>query len=873
MPDNENKKQIKSRQRVADHGDYNIKSLMPFRQLLDRCKVEDDVRAAYAKFFDIPFDASEYIDLYTPQVLFEFKYDKNLARHSEKARVLAQSLYYVRRLRFGDIDELKSSEDTLFSTEEMTSLLQGLRPVPPTLCLADVNEAILTPTADWQEFVADEQGRFDWTLSPSSPDERLIKALVNDRKLQELHTFNLKDDQELAFFSERLTEKLQQQLSIEGLQVKKQITEQNFEQVYQYWNRVFGDAVRNGYKPSRYFVSDIQKGNTILNNGSVLFRVDGTYIPKKIVTKDYNWFWSLFDKISDIDTVRGILAKVDRLTDDTLRRFHGEYYTPIPFATKALDYITETIGKEWWKSGEYRLWDMAAGTGNLEYNLPAAAWKYCYLSTLEETDVEHLHRLFPDATVFQYNYLDDDSEHISEKVQKVHQGLGDEETFTPYQKLPVQLVADLANPNLKWIVFINPPFATAQTAGTQIGTSKMGVSDTQIRKMMHSENLGEVSRELFSQFIYRIKYEFHGRQAHLALFSKIKYLNATNDQKLRENLFRFQFEKGFVFSSINFAGTSIASQFPVGMLIWNLNKDENLSEQHISLDIYDTHGIKTGEKTIRIEEKEKFLSKWIARPAATNKFPPLGSAIEVKANNKDRRDRITDGFLASLMCAGNDFQHKNLVYFLSGPSVSAGAFSVTSDNFEQAMVVHTARRAPQATWLNDRDQFMAPQKELSAEFITDCVVWSLFSDSNQTAALKDVVYEGKTYQVHNHFFPFALEEVKQWQVTDPDIRQTLMAGETTFVAQWLAKRVLSTHSAELLACAKEIYKFYFLHLNELRTTKFKIQTWDAGWYQIRMALQNANLAEDLLEQRKQLHRNLRDKLLPQLYEYGIVSSV
>ena len=63
--------------------------------------MEDDVRAAYSKFFDIPFDASEYIDLYTPQVLFEFKYDKNLSRSHEKARVLAQALYYVRRLRYG----------------------------------------------------------------------------------------------------------------------------------------------------------------------------------------------------------------------------------------------------------------------------------------------------------------------------------------------------------------------------------------------------------------------------------------------------------------------------------------------------------------------------------------------------------------------------------------------------------------------------------------------------------------------------------------------------------------------------------------------------------------------------------------------------
>ncbi len=84
---------------------HNIKS---FQTLLVGCKVEADVRAAYAKFFDIPFDASEYIDLYTPQVLFEFKYDRNLTRTHEKARILAQALYYVRRLRYGDIDELQT---------------------------------------------------------------------------------------------------------------------------------------------------------------------------------------------------------------------------------------------------------------------------------------------------------------------------------------------------------------------------------------------------------------------------------------------------------------------------------------------------------------------------------------------------------------------------------------------------------------------------------------------------------------------------------------------------------------------------------------------------------------------------------------------
>lgn len=848
-------------------------NLQQFPQLLSRCKVEDDVRAAYSKFFDIPFDASEYIDLYTPQVLFKFKYNKNLSRVHEKARVLAQALYYVRRLQYGDIDELKAKEENnLFSQEQMQELIQGLRPVPPTLCLADVNEAVLTRTADWLPFIEDRNGKYDWTLSPSNPDEQLVKDIASTPELQALHTYEFCNSQELIIFNDSLTKLIERQLSFEGMHVKKQITEKNFERVYTYWDRIFGDAVRNGYKPSRYFVSDIQEGNTIFqeSESKALFWVDNKYIPKKILASDYNWFWSLFDRVKNIDTIRGILAKVDRLTDESLRRFHGEFFTPIPFATKALDYIADTVGQEWWKTGEYRLWDMAAGTGNLEYNLPAAAWKYCYLSTLEETDVEHLTRLFPDANIFQYNYLDDDIDYIAAKVQMEKDKLASKDIFASYQKLPANLVADLNNPNIKWIILINPPFATAQ-AGATTRDSKSGVSNTAIRRLMHSQNLGEVSRELLSQFIYRIKYEFKERITHFALFSPPKYITATNDQKFRDAILNFTFEKGFVFSSINFAGTSRSKNFPVTMIIWKLNNIGSLAEQDIKLDVLDNRCYIVGEKHYRAENKEQFLSKWVNRPACIYKFPPFSSALVIKADNKDKRDRIADGFIGCLRCAGNDFQCLDITFLLSGPAVSAGAFSITPDIFDKAMVVHATRRMLTDTWLTHTDQLMAPTKELSLEFITDCAIWSLFADSNQTAALKDVVYEDTTYQIHNHFFPFAVSELKKWQISDSDIRQTLMSAEDTFVCKWLASHSLSPEAQSVLNKGKEIYRFYFEHINQLRTSKFKIETWDAGWYQIRMALKNANLAADLLKELKELHRALRDKLLPQLTEYGIIS--
>lgn len=505
---------------------------------------------------------------------------------------------------------------------------------------------------------------------------------------------------------------------------------------------------------------------------------------------------------------------------------------------------------------------MAAGTGNLEYYLPQEALKYCYLSTLYKEDTEHLCRLFPDSYIFQYDYLNDDIGNVfGDKT-----GLNFELTW----KLPEKLRKDLANPTIKWIILINPPFATSQTAGTN-SKSKIGVSDTLVGKQMHKADLGEVSRELFSQFLYRIKFEFANKEAYLGLFATLKYINANNDQKFRDSIFHYTFMSGFIFSSANFYGTSKNNQFPVGFLIWDLSKESILENQQIILDVFNEKIEKIFQKRIITINRNDSLNKWIKRPDAIIKFPPLGSAISVKTTNKDCRDRIAKEFLASLMCAGNTLQWQNLTYFLSGPAASAGALSVTPENFEEAMVVHAARRIPKATWINDRDQFMKPNNKLSTEFISDCTVWNLFCNSNQTAALRNVEYMGEKYQIQNHFFPFPVNEVKQWEITDNNIDFLLTNAQDTFMAKWLEKQFFSSEAEEVLCAGRVIYKGYFANLKELRTPTFKIETYDAGWWQIRQSLKDANLFQTELNKLKVRQDTLKEKILKLLKEYGIIN--
>jgi hypothetical protein len=806
---------------------------------LEKAQTEEEVKFAYVKEFKIKFSAAQKHDLYTPQVFFEFKYDKNFENIKIRSEVLAQSLYYLHRLKYGKSD----------------------LPIPAVICLADKNEAAFTDTEVWKDFYTDVEEKYDWDTAPSNPDKNLIADIYATIKIREIHIYKIGQEQEYVDFSLRLRNYLSPQIKL-AFGDKKLITEENFESVYEYWEQNFGEAVRNGQKPSKYFITDIQEGRSVQipEESKILFKItDSDYREKKILPKDYNYFWSLYEKVRNPYIIRAIISKADRLTDDDLRRFNGEFFTPLSFAKKGLEYIEKVVGKKWWNNG-YRLWDMAAGTGNLQYHLPFEAWEQCYLSTLHGEDAEHLRKLFPDSTVFQYDYLNDDVENLYSK---------DELNFSANWKLPQKLRDDLSNPEIKWIILINPPFATSQDAGTHNSKSKKDASNTNIRTIMHEDKLGEVSRELFSQFIFRISREFKGKQAHLCMYSKVKYLNANNDQLLRDNLFHYKFEKGFMFSVEHFSGTK--GKFPVGFLIWNLNDQIRLEEQIIELDVYEEADLKTGTKIILNEGRETFLSKWIERPSGIKKFPPFKSGITIALeSNKDVRDRISDGFLGSLMCKGNDLQNQKYTAILSGPYVSAGGHSITAEIFDKSMVVHAVRVLPKATWINDRDQFMQPKDELSEEFITDCTVWNLFSNSNQTVAMKDVSYNNALYQIHNHFFPFSINEVKKWQITDSDIAMTITNDENRYVSIWLTKQKISTEASLVLNIGKAIYKAYFNQLNQLRTSKYKIQTWDAGWWQIRNVLADANLEDELMAELKKAHSLLKEKLLPQIYSYGFL---
>lgn len=523
------------------------------------------------------------------------------------------------------------------------------------------------------------------------------------------------------------------------------------------------------------------------------------------------------------------------------KRYLGEFYTPLIFAEKSLKYIYDAIDKKELENGNYRIWDMSCGTGNLEYYIDKKYHKYLYMSTINDDDIEYCRKNFKDACLFQYDYLNDDI---------------DDKSFN-YNKLPEKLQKDLKNKNIKWLIFINPPYATSQVAGTN-SKSKRNVSFSKIRYIMHDEKLGEASRELYAQFMFRINQEFiNNDNVILAVFSKTNYIKYNNNEKFRNKVCNYKFISGFIFSSSNFDNTSKTTPFPVSFIIWKINSKYNIRNENIILDVSDDEGNIIDKKNYSVVDRNNLLNKWIKRVRTSHIFVPLSSAIKVKTSGHDIRDKVCEGFIGSLMSCGSDLQKQNLTAIFSAPQASAGSLSITSENFEKAMIIHAVRRVVKVTWLNGSDQFCIPKKELDKNFILDCVVWSLFSTSNQSSSMDNIFYKDKYYKIINQFYPFDYKEVYS------NCKLFKYNNEKRYAYQYLEenRKYISKESFELIEIGKELYNFFYSNIEKIDREKFKISLWDTGFWQIRKSLQNSKLASDILKRLKDKRENLKNRIL------------
>ena len=782
---------------------------------LKKAKSEEDVKDAYIQALSLKSYTKGLIDIQTNEIWFEAKDNSKTSFYE----MFTQLLHYVQ-----------------------VALNKGEK-VPPLLAVIDTEKAALMKSSDVIPFLAKRTVK--WGKSATKYTQEAL-----DEISIHIGTYfvSYKISQDESEFISTVKAAIKT-----GEIIRTQITPDNLKQVFDKWVQMIGREI-NGVIEADYallFFADIMNDGTVsthdhltarllYDNGDPVFKLRGNIY--ELGNRDgYRKFWSIYHRPPKIEYRDYLLERRDSLIPLNERDFKGAYYTPLNLVDKSYDLLTFALGKNWQKN--YIVWDMCCGVGNLE--VKHSNHRNIFMSTLDVADVDVMKatKTCVSAHRFQYDYLNDDI------------GVDGVIDYSMTNKLPIELQVAIKE-GKKILIFINPPYAES---GDTLGSdAKSDVATTKMASNM--ANYGFATRELFTQFVARISKEIPN--ATLAMFSKMKYVNAPNFQKFRDS-WSAKFIAGFAVHSKSFDGLS--GDFPIGFLIWELGTKVPFSE--ISVDVYDKKVVPIGIKTFYILPDKTSLNEWIKRPKP-NSSPviPLKNAILPAIKTKDVRGTFwSDGAIGQMLCDSNDLQHagQRTAIFSSGYS-SAGAFYITPDNLERVAVVFAVRRLIKPTWLNDRDQFSQPTKSLSIEFVNDCLIWMLFSGSNLSAGADNLEWNGKKWSITNHFIPFTEIEVG---ATD--------RFKSDFMAQHISKILLSDLSKEVMSEGCILWRKYFSQI-DVRSIRdeYKLNRPDVGWYQIRNALKSRNKIGDSaaidFSPFEKAYKSLTDKLIPQVYEYGFL---
>lgn len=665
---------------------------------LQAAQSEEDVKDAYIKALGLKGYTKGLIDIQSREIWFEAK---DTDRHSSYA-MFTQLLHYVQ-----------------------VALNKG-EPVPPFLAVIDTEKAAIMKSADVLPFLAKKT--IQWGRSASQFTQEALDDIS-------AHIGTYFVSSRIKTHEDEFINTVKAAIQ-SGDIIRTQITPDNLKQVFDKWAAMVGREIV-GVSEEDYallFFADIMHDGTVSThanlpaelmhkNGAPIFSLKGKNFD--LGNKEgYRQFWAIYHRPPKSEYRDYLLERRDSLIPLDERSFKGAYYTPLHVVDKAYDKLAETLGTNWQK--DYIVWDMCCGVGNLE--VKHSNPRNLYMSTLDQADIDVMKatKTCVAAQRFQYDYLNDD---ITEDGQI---------DYSLSNKVP-QGLRDAVAAGKKILVLINPPYAEVGT-GADSG-NKAGVASTIFGTTAMSE-YGKASNELFTQFVARVALEMPS--ATLAMFSKMKYVNAPNFEKFRAT-WHAKYSGGFIVHSKSFDG--LKGNFPIGFLIWKTDnsKSPKNSFTTIKADVLDKSATPIGEKTFFNLPNSTLLNVWLKRPKKNNEPAlPLKNGI-APATSAPRVSTWSDDAIGYMYCGKNDLQHavQQTVLF-SSPYGQGDGFYINAINIWQAAIVFSVRRLIKPTWLNDRDQFLQPTEPLTEEFKTDCLLWMLFNGSNLTASANDLEWNGKS---------------------------------------------------------------------------------------------------------------------------------
>ena len=710
---------------------------------------------------------------------------------------------------------------------------------------------------------------FNWTQTPSQVDDKTVETVRNTIDKTKIFTFRYGDDNENIrnFIKQNFNEYLGSNF------LATQIDKNNFIFVYQKWRKAVMPYINAPWDKLKkehsiydcfFFLAELNiddNGTADISDDKIFYEdsnitfdatdkkpyelrrsvglgIDMSY---KFGFKDgglehYVEFWKLYKRPPKEEIWKYIINRWDLLVPQDVRERKGAFFTPQIWVEKSQEYIADVLGEDWQE--EYFVWDCCAGTGNL---LNGLTNKYrIFASTLDQQDVEVMRERIRNGAnlleshVFQFDFLNDDfdSEKVPEDLKKI---ISDPEK------------------RKKLVIYINPPYAEASNAKTVTGTgeNRAGVSLNRISKKYEKE-LGKAINELYSQFIIRIYKEL--QRCKIANFATLKALCASNFADFR-NVFQAKLEKIFLMPANTF--DNVKGNFPIGFFVWDTDKIEHFSE--IEGDAYNADSSFLCVKKLSPIVKGKTIIDWYR-----NYYDQKGNPI---------------GFMT---IKGTDVQNSKYVNISSVVSENdrkKHMFSViTEKNIIQSCLYFICRMVIEATWLNDRDQFLYPNNgwETDSEFQSNCLVFTLFHGQNRISCKQGI----------NHWIPFSEEEVNAKGLFDSHFMKNFIDGKikvenqnndlfssNTVETQNFASLQFGETANSVMSAGRELWRYYHSKADANP---------NASLYDIKEYFQGRNengkmnssstdpIYTDLLDKLKAALRSLGEEIKPKVYEYGFL---
>ena len=705
------------------------------------------------------------------------------------------------------------------------------------------------------------QNDFNWNVTPSNHNTKEFKQLyemVKNTLEEESFIFKFgKDDKEIEDFIKNNFGKA----GVENNLSKTQIDKNNFVNIYSKWlvsvkNSISVDwdmAKKNGIIDADFYLADLLSENnlTLIKKLFVILKTDHYELDRKIddmglITskqshfydnqKAHKEFWKRYHRPPKTEYWDYIINRRDLLVPQDIRERKGSFFTPQIWVEKSQDYISEVLGESW--QDEYYIWDLAAGTGNL---LAGLVNKYnIFASTIDQADVDiMIERVDNGANllkshIFKFDFLNDD-----------------------FSKLPKELKKVIEEKPEKLIIYINPPYAEAgdqkQATGTGKNKTKVATLGKVYEKYSVELNLGLSIREIFTQFFIRIYKEIPN--CLLASFSTLKYVNSSGFINFREE-FKAKFLKGFICPANTF--DNVRGNFPIGFLIWDTSKKQKIKS--ISVDVFNEKIEFLGKKSFssNISNKQKLtITQWITG------YETNGEILGYTGNN------------------GPDYQNNKFLKISSIQTKIAGGnlnnatkYKITATNLIQISIYLSVRLCIEATWINDRDQFLYPEDgwENDKEFQSDCLAFTLFHGQNRISAEEGI----------NHWIPFSEAEVGAKNNFESHFMKDFIDGKIKpkETKELLTERgspkpmKFSKEAKDIFEAGRELWKYYHKHdLININASYYDIRKFFQGVDSKSGRMNNKSIDETynkLIGNLRERMKILAKKIEPKIYEFGFL---